>query len=93
MYLLMRFNCISCLHAKFLQVLLEEVLTIDGNYFRSLMKAKANLYRKVIIVKNQVLVLTSPVECVKKMCMIREFQKTRQSVCEVYQATYEAVSG
>ena len=57
------------------------------------MKAKANLYRKVIIVKNQVLVLTSPVECVKKMCMIREFQKTRQSVCEVYQATYEAVSG
>jgi hypothetical protein len=28
----------------------------------------------------------------KKMCMIREFQKTRQ-VCEVYQATFEEVSG
>jgi len=93
MYLLMRFNCISCLHAKFLEVLLEEVLTIDGIYFRSFMKEKANLYSKVIIVKNRTLILSSPVECVKKRCMIREFQTTRQSVCEVYQALYEAVSG
>lgn len=92
MCLLMRFNSISCLHAKFLQVLLEEVLTIDWIYFRFLMKEKANLYSKVIIVKNKTLILSSPVECSRKCVWFVNFRK-QGKVCEVYQATYEAVSG
>jgi hypothetical protein len=86
LYLLMRFNCISCLHVKFLQVLLEEVLTINGIYFRFfLMKEKANLYRKVIIVKNQTLILSSPVECSRKCVWFVNVRKQAE-VCEVYQA-------
>jgi len=56
------------------------------------MKEEANIYRKVITVKNQTLILSSPVECSRKCVWFVNVTK-QDKMCEVYQATFVAVSG